>query len=651
MRLRLGQPSTLFLDIIFALMAVWFVLLSVIFFINQPITLLAFIPDIALTFAVVLAAYALGSAILELARIDEILPTEDFVFSTAIGLGGISFLTVVVSLLGFLTWWTISIGMVVAFIAGSQRILGLLTPPTYLFGPEDVGEEAPSPISWAQFIIGAIWIIALFHFCLLPPVAEQSLAFSLGLPSQWVLTGGLSPATGAPPEAVNLTSGLYAFALALRGPHLAMMISALVGGLTLAALYACGKRYCGPEASRSTFLVAASLPIFSYALMSPGDSMLMALYQFCSFFLMMRWFDEKRRRWALLSGIMLGLSVCVSTLALFFVAPLLVAAFSWAATRRNALKFITHLAIGTGAAGLWFIPWMGVHAYLFENPFTPFSAIGALNPPPLRESIPDLLTMPLRLSLPGQGDAIWQVLGPIFLIFVPFYFLTQRKNPMTGLATSIGLAALVFGRPFGVPLEMRLGALLMLSIPAAMAAHRIAEAGWKRNVAIGMLYLLILWHIFHSTAVVESIFNSPHRFLLGLETEQQYLERSVDYYPAAQVINQELPADAMLLGFGQQGRVYIDRHMVLEDTEIGRYAAAWLSDPAEYERGIERLRRRGFTHVLINLGPARREAELERVQSPEVERLERISDLLDARRIMQWGDLSIYRLSAGEESP
>lgn len=644
MQLRMRTPSPLFLDITLALMVVWFVLLSVIFFINQPITLLAFIPDIALLVAVILAAYALGSAILEAARIDEILPTEDFVFSTAIGLGGISFLTVIVALLGFLTWWTISIGLVVAFIAGSQRILGLLTPPTYLFGPEDLGEESPSPISWAQFVISGIWIVALFHFCLLPPVAEQSLAFSLGHPSQWVLMGGLGANAGAPPTAVNLAGGLYALGLALRGPHLAMMISALVGGLTLAALYACGKRYCGPEASRSTFLIAASLPIFSYALMSPGDSMLMALYQICSFFLLMRWFDEKKRRWALLSGIMLGLSMCVSTLSIFFAAPLLVAAFSWAVTRHHALKFLTHLAIGTGAAGLFFLPWMGVHFYLFEDPLSPFRAIAALNPPPLRESIPDLLTMPLRLSLPNSGEAMWQVLGPIFLIFVPFYFLTARKNPMTGLATAIGLAALVFGRPFGVPLEMRLGALLMLSIPAAMAAHRIAEAGWKRNLAIGMLYLLIAWHIFHSTGVVESIFNSPHRFLFGLETEQQYLERTVEYYPAARVINAELPPDAVLLGFGQKGRFYIDRRLTLEDTEIGRDAAAWLSDPAEYDRGIERLSRRGFTHIIINLTPAREEAERERVQSPELDRLERISDLLDERRIMQLGGLSVYSL-------
>jgi hypothetical protein len=638
------KPSPAFNRIIFALLVTWCLWMSVLFFYHNPIAIVSLMPDLLILLIIIFAAFSIGSYALELLRVDALLPTEDFVVSTTLGLGALALLTILVSLLGFLNWWTISIGLIISILAGHNRIIGIANQPSYLFGPEDLAEEAPTPLSWTQYIVIAIWVVALFHFSLLPPVTEECLATTLGEPSQWLLTSTLEKGGSTAPSLVNVTTGLYALALALRGPHLAMMVSALVGGLTLAMLYSCAKRYCGPEAGRTTFLVASSLPVFSYLLLTPGNGLLVTLFQICAFFIMLRWFDERKRRWAVTSGFLLGLSLCVSPTSVFFVAPMMVAAYIWAIRQQKAAKFLRHLILAGGAFFLSILPWLAIHGYLFNNPLTLISPLLHLRITPLRELFDVMFAIPLQISFPPAWEAPWRTVGPLFIVFIPFYFFTLRKNPMTGLATALGIATLFFSKPFGIVMDDRFIAAMLLSVPAAMAAHRIADRGWRRTTAIVMLYIFIFGHIFFATAVMEDLLNSPHRFLLGLDTGEEYLEKTVSYYSAARRINEELPVDASILAFGQRGKLYINRKVIISEGELKNNTIIWLTTKNELDRGLSRLRNRGFTHLLINFN------DLEQVQSPASsdERntiLHQIDRILSERKMFQAGDVAVYSLT------
>lgn len=633
----MAKRSPLFKMILFALMAVWFVLLTASFFITSPIAIVGLLPDILLICVVILAAYGAGSFLLEWLRIDETKPTEDFILATSIGLGILAWFSALVAQLGLLTWWTVAIGLIIFILVGSSRILGLITQPSYLFGPEDLSEEKPTPLSWMQYIVIALWVVALFHFCLLPPVAPASLAGNLGWAGQWLANGTISNTSTAASETLNMTTGLYAMALAFRGPHLAMMLSALVGGLTLGMLYSGAKRYCGSVASRSTLLIASSVPVFSYMLLSPGDGMLMALYQFCAFFCMLRWFDEKGRRWAVLGGAMLGLSLSVSAISIFFGAPLLVGAFVWALTRQRARRFLLHIVFAGGMTALILLPWIVLYTWLFGSPLGVFAPLTALDPVPLSQWFGEILFIPMQISYPIGFLPPWRLVGPIFLVFVPFYFFTVRKNPMTGLATAIGLATLAFGKPFGVVLEYRLVAIMLLAVPAAMAAHRMFEEGWMRNVTLAMLYTLIAGHIFFATATVEEVFYSPHRYLLGLETDDEYLDRTVPYYRAAREINRLLPLQAHVLSLGQDETLYINRRISVADQAMQDSLIRLLVEQDDLQRGLARMLSRGYTHLLVNRrGIANNERLLAAADS--------IEDRLAAKRIIHSGDIAVYAL-------
>ncbi|HUX06463.1 MAG TPA: glycosyltransferase family 39 protein [Acidobacteriota bacterium] len=595
------KPSPAFHNIIFVLLVIWFLLLAAAFFVSRPVALIALFPDLLLLALIIAAAYSIGSFATQQLQLDDVLlPAEDFVLATALGLAGLAFLTTVVGLLGLLTWWTIGVGLIIAIAAGFYRIIGLVTPPAYLFGPEDLGDEAPDPISWMQYIVIAIWMIALANFCFLPPVFEGSLAGTVGTASQWVLKSGIGFGPETTPESISIPGGLWAMALALRSPHLVTLISGLLGGLAVGAIYAFAKRYCGPLTARSALLTATSLPLFAFSILAPHSGLALALFQFCAFFCTLRWYDEKRKRWSVLGGIFIGLSLGVSATGLLFLPPLIAAAFIWAVIRKRAIEYIFNLLLAAVAAIVALFPWPAICSYLFGSAMTWAEPLMAMDRPPIVAGHLQMLLLPIKISFPTPALPPWEVIGPIFLVFVPFFFITYRKNPASGLAVATGLAFLGFGEIFGLDLAFRLAGLMLLAVPAALSAHRFLETGWRKPFAIGMLYFLIGWQIFHATAMVETVYSSPHRMLLGLESSEEFLHRGVDYYPTAGYINATLPGDARILGLGKLGLLYIEREMTLAgQSELGSIAPL-LSEDGDTENALKWLRRRDYSHLLVN---------------------------------------------------
>jgi len=627
--------SLAFKHIIFALLILWFLLHSVTFFISTPIPILALVPDLALVGVIILASFSIGSYALELMRMDEVSPVEDFLFSTTLGLGVLSLLTFAMAAVGLLHWWSVATGLTLLIIGGFRRIIGLLTPPAYLFGPEEDGDESISLLTLIQFILLSLWIAVLFHFVLLPPVIPESLAMPLGESAQWVINGGLTPDAYVSPQSVSLTTGLYAIPLALRGPHLAMMLSGLIAALTLVSLYSITKRYSGPTTGRSVVLIASSLPIFSYLMLSPGDGMLLALFQLCSFFCMMRWFDEKKRRWALATGFFLGYSLSISITSMFVLVPLFFIALFWAFSQQNVKRFVLHLVIASGAVVVWLLPWIGLHIYVFFDAIHLLNPLTTLNVMSLEQAFISTISLPVELSFPSANIPVFRIVGPIFLIFVPFYFLIQRKNPMTSMATAVGLVTVLIGRPFGVILDYRLIAVLLLSVPTAMATHRFSSNPIKRGATLSMLLLLVFWYFYHSTAVVEDEFNSPHRYILGLDSQDEYLGNAVNYYNDAREINTFVPVNSRLLSLNHEQRLYFDLPVAVAQERAIEEILDDIADGPGIEGALSDLRRDGFTHVLVNH---------RLIQSEESEMARQVAEALLSRLVYQGETLTLFSL-------
>jgi hypothetical protein len=254
------------------------------------------------------------------------------------------------------------------------------------------------------------------------------------------------------------------------------------------------------------------------------------------------------------------------------------------------------------------------------------------------------LSVPSEISFPYGSQPAWYVVGPIFLVFVPFYFATRRKIPMSSLAVGVGLATLGLSVHFDLELEYIMVALVLLAIPAAVAGHRFMEQGWRKNATVAMLYILIGWHAFNSTAVVEGIFSSPHRYLLGVERDEQYLERAVEYYPIAKNINTALPADVNMMGLGRLGSLYIERKIVLADEETSKMIIELLSEAESAGEGVAWLRWEGYTHVLINT--AKSDSDSSAVPSDEGDPgpLQKAADNLHHLKLLHDGKIYLFSL-------
>ena len=86
----------------------------------------------------------------------------------------------------------------------------------------------------------------------------------------------------------------------------------------------------------------------------------------------------------------------------------------------------------------------------------------------------------------------------------------------------------------------------------------------------------------------------------GQETQEDYLSRAIDTYPASRFIDTSLPKNARIALFGDTRGFFIDREFVWADP----------GHNVEFDRGYSSsaelaayLKSRRVTHALVNFGP------------------------------------------------
>lgn len=104
---------------------------------------------------------------------------------------------------------------------------------------------------------------------------------------------------------------------------------------------------------------------------------------------------------------------------------------------------------------------------------------------------------------------------------------------------------------------------------------------------------------------VHAVFGSE-RFLLGLEGREEFLAKRLDYYPCAVFARERLPANDKILIVGEQRSYYVKQGNMATTVNAPNRFIEW-SNGAEGPAALAaRLRREGFSHVLVVPSEARR---------------------------------------------
>jgi hypothetical protein len=330
---------------------------------------------------------------------------------------------------------------------------------------------------------------------------------------------------------------------------------------------------------------------------------------------------ERRAAWLVLGAVMFGIAAAIKHLALVVLALACVWILVGEIRRRKAYLSAARTALVFGAMAIAIpSPWY-VRAYAASgNPVFPdlYPVFGA-EPETrwsdgtelaLREfkdrfgparTPANLLRLPWDMTV--HGARFGGTIGPIFLLLVPLSLFAGRRARLLVLVCGAYLA--VWASPVS-SFQMRF-VIPMLPVLAAALAGGARVIPWSGAIVVPLLLLnlppFIEWHEADRrgsqgwlTHVVRRL---PLRVVVGSESTDRYLARSVPSYAAWRYIDSKLPDDVRVLTFSGGDHLYGARDRLWANAWAA-YPLTWGLPAGREELARSRLAARGFSHVLFD---------------------------------------------------
>ena len=328
------------------------------------------------------------------------------------------------------------------------------------------------------------------------------------------------------------------------------------------------------------------------------------------------WKESQSQRWLAVAGVMAGFALATKLngiLFFFLVSLLLLGQMSglgpirlwW---RKGVLFMVFALAI--------FGPWLLRNFFWTGNPLFPFFSnlfgggqaggdpgLGLLAARRFLygESWWEIAALPLRIFFLGRDDQPQRfdgVLNPMLIVFLPWAFRGKWKDEKRFLFF-FALYYLLYA-VFLTDLRIRyvLPILPPLVILLVYAIHniylRIAQPGLLFAAVIGLLALNVIYLGSYFSRV------SPLAYVIGRESRDAYLARSLEEYPVFQYINHNLDSGSRIYLIGIGRRAYYCRRAYFHDAGEFPWFLVQTVKGAKDQKAIgAHLKQKGLTHLMV----------------------------------------------------
>jgi hypothetical protein len=568
--------------------------------------------------------------------------------SLALGLGGLSLLTLLLGLLGALrpaVGWGVAallalpVGWDLAVLF--QRALAGEAPWQGLRGAwraASRGEKALALYIGAAF--GGSLLLALA-----PPLGWDSLFYHLTGPRWYLAAGGVRPLSLDLPHLHYpcLVEMLFLWPMLLGGERAAVLIHWGYGLLLTASVAGLTWRELGRRAAPWAVAVFGSMPmLFALASWAYTD-LALATYLTLGLWGVLLWREEGRRAYLVLGGASAGLALGVKYTSAPGALGLLILVCLWAWQRPRPLREVLAFA---AAAFLAAAPWYLKTWAFTGNPVYPF-LFGGTQWDPWRAqwyaeagtgiggNLAELLALPLTATL-GIRDVNYYDgrMGPLLLGFLPLLawaVLRARPRPQAlwGCLLVAGVQALAWTAGVAWSHALFQSRLLLPALAMAAPAYgwalaqlpspaRPGEFSLRRflGVVVGLVLLLNL-----TEQVLDLVARRPLAVLTGQESRDAYLLRNLgSHYAAMQALGMETPPEARVLFLWEPRGYYSPRpcqpdaildlwpRLVLRHGEPKAIAAALHAEGWTHilwhEEGASFVRRSGRTAGMEEVWPA-----------------------------------------------
>ncbi len=485
----------------------------------------------------------------------------------------------------------------------------------------------PRPPWWLSAY--CLWMAGLtLLIALAPPWGWDSLFYHLVIPRQALETGSWPLTAGIPHVFYpSFMESLFAWCMAVAGDCSAAPLHALFAAGTAGAVYALSRRLTGRHLGWLGIAIWTSMPMVFVLSSWAYTDMALAFFLAVALLAAAQWMEQRDRRWLWIAGACAGLSMGVKYTAAIGTAAL-AGWIIWEIWNRFSFKTsafgdFLHFAI---PSALLASPWYVRNALIAGNPVYPF-VFGGPGWDAFRAhwygrpgsglgwDILQLLILPWTATV-GIRDANYYdgQTGPMFLLLLPalviWLMLPRFRRQLPALAGPLLWCAgvLAVAWTFGViqsqalfqtrlllPCFTLLAPVMafllsrldeLVPMPGNISARRLATAALLITLALNS----IAW-------TAQTIAFNPFPVLVGLESEEAYLERNLGSHAIAMRELAHLPAGSRVL-FLWEPRTYYSPVPAYPDAILDNWphAVSQLENAAQI---ADRWRSQGFTHILL----------------------------------------------------
>jgi hypothetical protein len=521
------------------------------------------------------------------------------VYSAAIGMGVLSHAVFVLGVAG-LYYRAIVIALVIIASILVRQEIGYVCR-LFSLGRFSLPESALNKVFLISILVVSACGIVL---AMVPPHAADTLKYHLAAPKRFIADHQI---TFIPIMFFNFPQGggmLYALGMLLFKDTVGLLLNAFMGILGAVALYAFCQKHLDERIGLTASAIFFSLPPISLYPLSGTPDLGLILYTLLAFFTLFEWIENSDNKFLILSGVFCGFALSWKYIGIYSVVAVLCLFAIVIVSERRSMRCILAFGIPLIIAGS---PWYLRNLIVTGNPVWPmfYPILGGIdwNITAYQAGVQEIQRVysPLGKDLKGLILGPWLInwrmkalfsrvgVGPLFLGFLPLVFLIRKRK----LHLFILLFALCFYLawfPFSQYGRFLLPAFALLCIPIAGGFYALCQRA--KIVKYAAVIALAVWLALGIGVVIQQTV----QFLpvvVGLESRDDFLSRTVWFYKDIQWMNGNLPEDAVVFSDPKM-LYYLDRKYIW-----GRFrdqGSIDYSQLADVEALAARLRELGVTH-------------------------------------------------------
>lgn len=557
----------------------------------------------------VLISASIGKKILNLFKF-KLGTLEEFVFCVGIGYAVLSYLTLILGLLGLLYKGMFYMLFLILIIVSLKEI------KYFLLSVKKIRVFRVA-LNFESFLFVVLILLIVLNFLITPtiPFGLDVLAHYLAVPKIYILHHAISDI----PYLNNsdfpmLIHMLFLVGMLIKSYWLAKLVAYSVGILLTLAIYSFCKRYFNKKIALLASVIFYSLPTIIQGAQVPRADIALAFYSFLAVYAFINYSCLLKKGWLVLSAIFIGLSASAKLNGIFNVFIFSLFIFVMVKHKQGMRKAIFLVGSFVLISIIIVSPWY-IKSYTYTgNPIYPYAYDyfgGEYYSKELAEEGTEVfedygtgkgllsyILLPWNMTMQELKFGSLLGIGPIFLLFIPPLFLFKRDREY-GLIVDLLLISWLFITMWFLlvshALRHILVVLALLSVIAAYTIHRILKHKYLKTLTIFILIFMFLFNF----ALWKGARGDELAPALGLETTEEFTSKLKTHsnYEASQYINKNLPNSKILL-FREYRGYYLDVEYVNGFPTWHTYINYMGFE--DEEDLYKRLKEIGITHIMIN---------------------------------------------------